>query len=78
MYNPHYKSLELIVDAELATADEWYLVANRRTLKVGYLQGTNRRPVLKTNTASLSRTIFDGVFDFGSMAEDYRGMYKGK
>ena len=78
VYNPHYKSLTLIVDAELATANEWYLATNRRTIKAGYLAGTGRRPVLKTNTVSIARTIFDGVFDFGLMAEDYRGLYKGK
>lgn len=78
VYNPHYKSLKLIVDAELATADEWYLATGRRTIKAGYLSGTGRKPVLKTNTASLARTIFDGIFDFGVMAEDYRGLYKGK
>jgi len=78
VYNPHYKSLQLIVDAELATADEWYLMASRRTLKAGYLAGTGRRPILKTDSSSLARTVFDGIFDFGLMAEDFRGMYKGK
>jgi hypothetical protein len=76
--NPHYKSLELIVDAELAAADEWYLLGGRRTIKAGYLQGTNRAPILQIDTQSLTATEFAGVFDFGVMAEDYRGMLKGK
>jgi len=78
VFNPHYRSLQLIVDAELANATEWYLATDRRTLKVGYLAGTGRRPVLKTNTSSSMRTIFEGVFDFGTMAEDFRGLRKGK
>jgi hypothetical protein len=76
--NPLYKSMQVIVDAELATATEWYLVAGRRTLKAGYLQGSGRRPILRVDNSSMARTSFEGIFDFGLMAEDYRGVYKGK
>lgn len=76
--NVNYRSLELIVDAELQTATEWYMLAPRRTIKVGYLAGTGRRPQLQMNNSSLVRTEFEGIFDFGVMAEDYRGMVKGK
>ena len=74
--NLNYRSLELIVDAELQ-GDFWYMLAPRRTVKVGYLSGTGRRPVLQMNNNSLMRTEFEGVFDFGVMAEDYRGMVRG-
>ena len=75
--NVHQNSLELIVDAELSSATEWYLLAERRTIKVGYLAGTGRKPVLKMNDSSLIRTTFEGVFDMGMVVEDYRGMYQG-
>jgi len=70
-------NLKLIVDAELQSPTEWYLVADRRTIKVGYLAGTNRRPVVKMGENSVSRTVFEGVFDIGFVVEDYRGLYQG-
>jgi len=70
-------NLQLIVDAELASSTEWYLLADRRTIKVGYLAGTNRRPVVKMSESSVVRTVFEGVFDIGFVVEDYRGMYQG-
>ena len=75
--NYHQGAFNIIVDAEIG-ADEWFLGASRRTIKVGYLAGTGRRPVLKVNDSTLTKTIFEGVFDFGVMAEDYRGLYRGK
>ena len=76
--NTEYKMVTPIVDAEMATADEWYLLASRRTIKVGYLAGTGRMPQLQVNSTSLTQTVFEGIFDFGTMAEDYRGSVKGK
>ncbi len=76
--NTEYRSVIPIVDAELATATEWYLMSARRTIKAGYLAGTGRRPILQTDSQSLSRTAFEGIFDFGVMAEAYQGMVKGK
>lgn len=75
--NVHQNSLILIVDAEIESDTAWYLVAERRTLKMGYLAGTNRSPVVKLNDSSLIRTTFEGVFDVGVMVEDYRGLYRG-
>ena len=75
--NTEYKMLTPIVDAEMTSATEWYMLANRRTIKVGYLAGTGRRPILQTNTSSLTQTVFEGIFDFGVMAEDYRGLVQG-
>ena len=69
--NPLQGSMQIIVDAELSTATEWYLVAGRRTLKAGYLQGTGRRPTLRQDVSSMARTSFEGIFDFGLMIEDY-------
>lgn len=73
--NPFRNSLKLIVDAELS-AKPWYLAANRRTVKVGYLKGTNRRPVVNEKERSLSGIKYECVFDFGVMAEDFRGLLK--
>jgi len=74
--NYHQGAMQIIVDAEI-TGSEWYLGAARRTIKAGYLAGTGRRPILKMNDATLTNTVFEGIFDFGVMAEDYRGLWKG-
>ena len=74
--NTLYKTLTVIVDSELNDT-EWYLAAERRTIKVGFLQGTNRKPVIKVNSSSSMRTIIEGVFDFGLVVEDYRGLFQG-
>ncbi len=74
--NFHLNSLTVIVDAEI-TGAQWFLSAPRRAVKVGYLAGTGRRPVLKVNDTSLVSTIFEGIFDFGVVPTDYRGLYAG-
>ena len=74
--NYHQGSVEVIVDAEI-TGSQWFLSASRRAIKVGYLAGTSRRPVLKMNDSTLTKTEFEGVFDFGVVASDYRGLYAG-
>ncbi|WP_416768517.1 Mu-like prophage major head subunit gpT family protein [Sulfurimonas sp. ST-25] len=73
--NPHRNSMTLIVDSELDAAP-WYLAADRRTIKVLYLQGTNRRPVVREKQRDLTGVTYECVFDFGLYAEDYRGLYK--
>lgn len=73
--NPFRNSMEIIVESELAAAP-WYLAAARRTLKVGYLQGTNRRPIVNEKSRDLSGVEYECVFDFGVFAEDFRGLYK--
>jgi len=67
----------VVVDAEMTSATAWYLLASYRTFKMGFLAGTNRSPVIKKNDSSILRAVFEGVFDIGVMAEDYRGLYKG-
>jgi phage major head subunit gpT-like protein len=73
--NPFYKAMTVIVDSEL-DAGAWYLAGGTRTIKAGYLSGTGRRPIVQLDNTSLTRTVFQGVFDFGVVAEDYRSMYK--
>jgi len=68
---------ELIVDHEITSATAWYLLADHRTLKMGYLSGTNRSPATKINESTISRTVYEGVFDLGVMVEDYKGLYRG-
>ena len=75
--NYHQNSVTVIVDAEI-TSDSWFLSASRRGVKVGYLSGTGRRPVLKMNDSTLTKTEFEGVFDIGVVASDYKGLYQGK
>ena len=73
--NPFAGSMQVIVDAELS-AGAWYLAGDTRTIKAGYLAGTGRKPIVQLDTTSLTRTVFQGVFDFGVVAEDYRSLYK--
>ncbi len=73
--NPFRGSLIPIVDAELDAAP-WYLAANRRTIKVGYLAGTNRQPIVAEKERTLRHVTYECVFDFGLFAEDFRGLYK--
>jgi hypothetical protein len=75
LQNPFQNSMTVIVDAEL-TAGAWYVAGDRRTIKAGYLAGTGRRPIVQLDTTSLTKTVFQGVFDFGVVAEDYRSLYK--
>ena len=74
--NPMQGIVQVIVDGNL-TGTEWYLATSRRTIKAGYLAGTGRRPLLQVDRNALSNTSFEGIFDFGVMAQDYRGLYKG-
>jgi len=73
--NPFKNSLQPIVESEL-DALPWYLAANRRTIKVGYLAGTGRKPIVEEKERNLRFVEFDCVFDFGLFAEDFRGLYK--
>jgi hypothetical protein len=73
--NPFKNSLVPIVEAELDT-NPWYLSASRKTIKRGYLQGTNRSPVIKVKQVGIGDVEVEGVFDFGVCVEDYRGLYK--
>jgi len=73
--NPLKNSVQVLVESEL-DADPWYLLAGRRTIKVGYLQGTNREPLVREKIRTLSYITFECVFDFGAVVEDYRGLYK--
>lgn len=75
--NPFKGAFELISDMELEDAKAWYLAAMKKTIKVGYLQGTNRRPIVEeVNRSNITGIEYELVFDFGVTAEDYRGLYK--
>ncbi|MGB3751879.1 MAG: Mu-like prophage major head subunit gpT family protein, partial [Arcobacteraceae bacterium] len=73
--NPHKNSLVPIVDSELVDGP-WYLAAARNTVKVGYLQGTNKQPIVQQINNNIDGAEFKCVFDFGVVVTDYRGLYK--
>ena len=75
--NVNQNGYTLIVDPEIESDTAWYLLADYRTLKMGYLSGTNRSPVTKMNDSTIARTVYEGVFDIGVMVEDYRGLFRG-
>ena len=76
--NVNKNAYVLIVDPEIESDTAWYLLADYRTLKMGYLAGTNRSPVTKMNDSTIARTTYEGVFDLGVTVEDYRGLFRGK
>lgn len=75
--NPFKGAFNLISDMELEDAKAWHLAAAKKTIKVGYLQGTNRRPIVEeVNRSNINGLEYELVFDFGVTAEDFRGLYK--
>jgi len=73
--NPFKNSFEIVIDPEL-DPKPWYLAAQRKTIKVGYLRGSNRMPQIMETRRDLRGVIYQCVFDFGLFAEDFRGLYK--
>lgn len=79
--NIYSGSLVPIVDANIVDANivgnNWYLAAQTGTVQVGYLRGSGKRPIIEQREKSLIHGLeYEMVFDFGVMAEDYRGLYK--
>ncbi len=75
--NPFKGAFDLISDMELEDAKAWYMAAMKKTIKVGYLQGTNRKPIVEeVNRSNITGIEYEMVFDFGLTAEDFRGLYK--
>jgi len=75
--NVHQGAYELIVDAEIKSDSAWFLASDRRTIKMGFLAGTGRKPTVKLNETSISKTVFEGIFDLGVVVEDFKGLYRG-
>ncbi|HKM18781.1 MAG TPA: Mu-like prophage major head subunit gpT family protein [Aliarcobacter sp.] len=73
--NPHKNTLIPIVDSELE-AGPWFMAAANNTIKVGYLQGTNKQPVVEQKNSDIDGAEFKCVFDFGVVVTDHRGLYK--
>lgn len=73
--NPHRNTVTAIVDSEL-DALPWYLAAGRNTVKVGYLQGTNKQPIVQQTSNNIDGAEFKCVFDFGVVVSNFRGLYK--
>lgn len=73
--NPHKNTLIPIVDSELE-AGPWFMAAANNTIKVGYLQGTNKQPVVEQKSSDIDGAEFKCVFDFGVVVTDHRGLYK--
>ena len=73
--NPHKNTLTPIVENEL-NPKTWYLAAKTNTIKVGYLQGSNRQPIVEQKNSDIDGAEFKCVFDFGVVVTDHRGLYK--
>ncbi len=75
--NVHLNAYEIVVDPEISSDTAWYMLADYRTFKMGFLAGTGRSPVIEQTHSSVSGSEFEGVFDIGVMLEDYRGIFRG-
>ena len=77
--NVNENAYTLVIDPEIKSDTAWYLLADYRTFKMGFLAGSGRSPQVKMiDDGGLVRTTFEGIFDLGVMCEDYRGLYRGK
>lgn len=72
--------IDPVTDARrVGTATNWFLAANPgRTLKVGYLRGTGRAPMLRSYTLDKGQwgIGWDVKLDIGAAWMDYRGVHK--
>lgn len=61
------------------SATNWWLMSNRRTVKVLYRRGTGRRPSMRTSVLSQGRwgINWDINLDIGAAFLDFRGAYRG-
>ena len=75
--NVNKDAYQIVIDSEISSDTAWYLLAESRTFKMGFLAGTNRSPVIEQTHSSVSGSEFEGVFDIGVMCEDYRGIFRG-
>lgn len=73
--NPHKNTLTPIVDSELE-AGPWFMATGSNTIKVGYLQGTNKQPIVEQKSSDIDGAEFKCVFDFGVVVTDHKGLYK--
>lgn len=69
------------VTTRTSTATDWYLIANpsdRHTIEVGYVQGTNGRPTIRSKVLDGGQwgVSWDVKLDIGAKALDYLGMQK--
>lgn len=59
------------------SGNQWYLAARNNTVKVMFLAGTGRRPIIEESDRSIAKGVeFTIVFDYGIMVDNYRTMYK--
>ena len=66
-----------ISDTEITSTTAWYLAAAKKTIKVGGLQGTDGKPIVEeVGRSNIKGIEYELVFDFGVVAEDFRGLYK--
>ena len=52
------------------------LAAARRTVKVGYLKGSGKKPQTMLVNKTLTGLTYEVVLDFGVTAADFRGLVK--
>ena len=79
-YNPYKNIVDIIYEPLLNKDDKaaYYLSADRMTGTIGFLQGTNKRPVVEEKHKSFADGVeYDFSLAFGILLEDYRSFARG-
>lgn len=65
--------------AHVGSATNWFLAGARRTIRVAYRRGTNKKPVVRSYTLNQGMwgMGWDINLDIGAYARDFRNLYKG-
>lgn len=68
--------LEAIKDSNIS-GNAWYLASKNNTVKVMFLAGTGRKPIIEETDRNAYKGIeYTIVFDYGIMVDNYRTLYK--
>jgi len=79
-YNPYQNIVDIIYEPLLNKDDKsaYYLTANRLTGTIGFLAGTNKRPVVELRDKSFADGVdYDFSLAFGILLEDFRSFARG-
>jgi len=79
-YNPFENIVEIMYEPNLNKDDKaaYYLAANKMTGTIGFLQGTNKRPVVELEHKSFARGVeYNFSLAFGILLEDFRSFARG-
>jgi len=78
-FNPAAGKFNVIAEHELNGQTNWFVAADKLTIKTGYLESTGDRPIVElVRNSQIHGLEYEIAFDFGLTVEDFRGLYKQK